>query len=93
MTNDLTLRVEESPVKSGGRSRINRKTLEKLNITEGESVVLRSNHKDILVTIFSDNLIDEGEIKIRQQDLKKLSVKEGDEIKIKKHQSLLTNLL
>lgn len=93
MKSDINLRVEESPVKSGGRSRINQKTLEKLNIAEGESVVLRSNHKDILVTIYSDDLIEEGGIKVRQQDLKKLSVKEGDEIKIKKHQSLLTNLL
>lgn len=93
MSNHLTLKVEESPVKSGGRSRVSRQTLQELNLGEGELVVLSSNKKDILVTLYCDNLIRNGQIKIRQQDLRKLGVKEGDEVKLKQHQSLLTNLL
>ena len=93
MSSDLTLKVEESPVKSGGRSRVSRETLKNMNLTEGELVVLRSNKKDVLVTLYGDNLIDDGKIKIRKQDTRKLGVKEGDEIKIKQHQNLLKSLL
>ncbi len=93
MSNNLTLKVEESPVKSGGRSRVSQDTLKKMSLAEGELVVLSSNNKDILVTLYCDNLIGNGKIKIRHQDLKKLGVKDGDEVTIKQHQSLLTNLL
>ncbi len=93
MVSDLTLKVEESPVKSGGRSRVSPDTLKRMNLGEGELVVLSSNKKDILVTLYCDNLIGNGRIKIRKQDTRKLGVKEGDEIKIKQHQNLLKSLL
>mgnify|MGYP006305752899 CR=1 FL=1 len=93
MNENLSLTVEESPVQSGGRARISSETLKKMGLGEGELAVLSSDRKDILVTIFSDNLIGDGKIKVRQQDLKKLGIKKGDMVKIKEHQNLLTKLL
>ncbi|MFW5928283.1 MAG: hypothetical protein ACOCSL_03685 [Thermoplasmatota archaeon] len=93
MSSNLALIVEESPVKSGGRSRVNLDTLKQMDLNEGELVVLSSSKKDILVTLYSDKLISYGKIKVRKQDAKKLGVKEGDEIRIKQHQNLLKSLL
>lgn len=89
MQKKVTLQTEESPIAFGGRARINKSVLEQLNVEEGNLVVVSSEDKDILVSIYSDEMIDEGKIKLRKNDLKKLKVDEDKYVEIKEHQSYL----
>jgi len=85
--------VEKSPIESGGRARVNSTILEKLGVSSGDLVVVSSDKKDILITIFGDDLIDEGKIRLREFDVEKLAVVEDEEVSVKKHKTLLTKLL
>jgi len=89
----LFLEVESSPVEAGGRVRVNKDILEDLEVKEGELLVVSSKNKDILVSVYSDEMIDERKINIRVKDRDKLQVEEGDEVTIRKHTSLLNKLL
>ncbi len=91
MVDEIELSVVSSPIKFGGRARVNEKTLDETRIDEGSLVVISSDKRDILLTIYSDLLIDEGLVKLREDDMRKLGVKEGAVIKMKKHSSLLKN--
>lgn len=93
MTQDDILVVETSPVRSTGRARVNSEVLDKLDISSGELAVVSTDKKDILLSLFGDNLIEEGKIKLRILDAEKLGTEEGEEIKIRKHQKLLKKLL
>ncbi len=89
MPDNQTLIAEESPVKFGGRARINRKHLLDIGINDGSQVVLSSKTKDILVDIFSDELVEEGKIIIRGEDMKKLGINESGSVQIQAHSKLL----
>ncbi len=89
MSGSLNLNVEESPVTMGGRARINKNNLAKLGIKEGSLVVLSSEEKDILVNIYSDQLVDEGSVVIRKEDMKKLITAEGCSVKVRPHSKVL----
>ncbi len=93
MTERLILDVENSPVESGGRVRVNRDIFEGFEFSEGEMVVVSSKTKDILVSIYCDEMMENGKISIRLKDRKKLDVDEGDEVEVRKHQKLLQKLL
>ncbi len=93
MTNGLILIVTESRVKSGGRVRVNDEDVEDQEINDGELIVVSSEKKDILVSIYTDDMIKKGRISIRGHDRKKLKVEEGDEVDIRKHEKLLNKLL
>jgi len=93
MTEAERLAVEKSPVESGGRARVNNEFLDKLEINNGDLVVISSDKKDILVTVFGDDLVDEGKIRLRVLDVDKLGVTEEDEVSVKKHTKFLTKLL
>ncbi len=93
MTEDDVLIVEVSPVRSTGRARVNSKVLKKLDISNGELVVVSTEKNDILVSIFGDELVEESNIKLRILDVEKLRTEEGKEVKIRKHQKLLKKLL
>lgn len=93
MTDVESLIVEASPVKSGGRARVNTETVQNMDVEDGELIVLSSDRKDILVSISGDSLINEGKIKLRRLDLEKLGVSEGQTVNIKRHKKLLNKLL
>lgn len=93
MTEKLLLKVEESPIIPGGRTRVNKDDIKNLDIYEGDLIVVSSEKKDILVSMYTDDMIEEGRISIREEDRKKLKVQEGDEVDIRKHEKLLTKLL
>ncbi len=89
MLTELTLQAVESPIQFGGRARVNKSVLEQMEVDEGDLVVVSSDNKDILVTIFSDDMIDEDKIKLRKDDLNKLKISEEKDVKLQKHQSFL----
>lgn len=85
--------VERSPIKSGGRARVNIEILKELKIDTGQQVVISSEKKDILVKVYGDTLMDKGKIKLRSLDVKKLDVEGGDKVTIREHEKLLSRLL
>ncbi|MFW5945546.1 MAG: hypothetical protein ACOCSJ_01710 [Candidatus Natronoplasma sp.] len=93
MTEAERLVVEKSPVEAGGRARVNSAILDELEITRGDLTVVSSDKKDILVTVFGDDLVDEGRIRLRVNDMDKLGVEEDEEVSVKKHKKFLTKLL
>ncbi len=93
MTESRSLKVEKSPVKSGGRARVNTESIEDLEVDDGELIVVSSDRKDILVSVYGDDLINLGKIKLRKLDVEKLGVGEGQTVNIKKHKKLLNKLL
>ncbi|MFP3871745.1 MAG: hypothetical protein ACLFVL_02570 [Candidatus Aenigmatarchaeota archaeon] len=93
MTEQLRLEVENSPIEAGGRVRIDKDTLEELNVVEGELIVVSSKNKDILVSVYSDEMMEKGKISIRVKDRKKLEVEEGDGVDVREHKNLLHKVL
>lgn len=93
MTQEMTLEVKESPVQFGGRAKVNSDIFEGLDIQEGDQVVVSSKNSDILVSLYSDNLIEKNFIKLRKNDMDKLTIREGDEVQVREHKSLLNTLL
>ncbi len=93
MVSEIDLEVEESPVRTSGRVRVNEESLKELGLQEGSLVVVSAPAKDILVNIYCDDLIEKDKIKIRVEDRSKLSVEEGDLVHIRKHEGLLNKLL
>ncbi|MGM0406226.1 MAG: hypothetical protein ACQEQM_08820 [Thermoplasmatota archaeon] len=93
MVKEKVLAVDISPVKVGGRARVNSKTIIDLDLEEGDLAIVSSESKDILVSTFSDKFVNDGEIMLREQDIEKLNVSKGDNVSLRKHQSILTKLL
>lgn len=93
MEEKLYLSAEESPVSMGGRARISMGNLKALGITEGSKVVISSERKDILVNVYSDELVEEDCIIIRGDDIQKLSIEEGEKVRIRTHRSLIKHKL
>lgn len=93
MAKEKVLKVDNSPVKVGGRARVSTDTIKELELKEGDLAIVSSQSKDILVSTFSDKFVNDGEIMLRGQDLEKLNVSKGDNVTLRKHQSILTKLL
>jgi len=89
MLTEVSLQTVESPVQFGGRARVNKAILEQLEVDEGDLVVVSSDNKDILVSLFSDELMDDDKIKLRKDDLRKLKTSEEKNVTLRKHQSFL----
>ena len=63
-------------------ARISDNVLEKLGVDEGHSIVVSTEKKSILVTIYGDQLIEDELISLRPGDRKKLHVSKGDKVSL-----------
>ncbi|MFO7792689.1 MAG: hypothetical protein R6W73_06890 [Candidatus Saliniplasma sp.] len=93
MVEKSILKVKNSPVKVGGRARVNPNIKMNLDLDNGGLVIVSSETKDVLVSIFFDDLVDDGKIVLRKEDRKKLNINEGESVRVRKHKSLLNKLL
>jgi len=84
----MKLTVKKSAVKGEGIARIHESVLGSLTIQSGENVVVSSNTKSILVTVFGDTLIGKNDVRLRENDMKKLGVKKGDYINVKNYRKI-----
>jgi len=84
----MKLTVKKSAIKGGGIARIHESTLHKLSIPPGEDIAVSSEMKSILVTVFSDTLIGENDIRLRENDIKKLGVKKGGYVNAEKYRKI-----
>jgi len=87
------LEVENSPIESGGRARVNEEIMKEAELEDGQMIVVSSENKDILVSAYSDYMIEREKISLRVNDRKKLGVQEGDKVTVREHKKLLQKLL
>lgn len=84
----MKLTVKKSAIKGGGIARIHESMMHKLSIPSGEDLAVSSEMKSILVTVFSDTLIGENDIRLRENDIKKLGVKKGVYVNVEKYRKM-----
>lgn len=93
MTELAELEVENSPIEAGGRARVNEELMKEAELEDGQMIVVSSENKDILVSAYSDYMIEREKISLRGKDRKKLGVQEGDKVTVREHKKLLQKLL
>lgn len=84
----MKMTVKKSAVKGEGIARIHDAALGSLTIQSGENIVVSSDTKSILVTMFGDTLIGKDDIRLRENDMKKLGVKKGDCVNVEKYRKI-----
>ncbi len=76
----ISLRVKKSRISQGGRTRICRSAFKNLSLSQGDKVVIYFKRNTIIVTGYSDSLVEEGFIYLRQNDLRRLGAREGEQV-------------
>jgi len=88
----VELKVEESKISRGGRTRICPKAFEELEADTGKEIVVSSGDKDILLVAFTDDLVEEGVIYLRKKDMTRLNVNPGDTVSVSSYRSVSEKL-
>lgn len=83
---NLRLKIKKRAFPSHGRVRLHESRLGDLGIVNGDHVDLinETAKKTVTVTVISDTMVGEKEIRVSEEDLKSLGLKEGEEVSIKK---------
>jgi len=84
----MRMTVKKSAIKGEGIARIYESVLDNLAIHSGENIVVSSDTKSILVTVFGDMFIGKNDIRLRENDMKKLGVKKGDYVNVEKYRKI-----
>jgi formylmethanofuran dehydrogenase subunit D len=89
----IELEVKESPIEGkDGVARISDDVLAKIGAEEGHSIVVASESKELLITIYADQMIEPNKISLRPGDRKKLSVAGGDKVFLTPHKTVSESL-
>lgn len=88
----IELKVEESKISGGGKARVCPKAFDELEASPGEGIVVSSGEKNILLTAFTDDLVEEGNIYLRKKDMDRLDVSPGDMISVSSYTSVSEQL-
>ncbi len=89
----VKLKVKESPVRFGGSVRVHDSVLKKLGSEEKDQIVLMNDdEKEILNTIYADDLVAKDTVILRTDAMEDLEVKEGDEITLKVNKEILQDM-
>jgi len=92
-TPGVKLKVKKSPIRIGGSIRVHDSILKELGCEEKDQVVLMNDDdKQILNTIYADELVAKDTVILRTESMKDLDVKEGDEITLQVNKKILENL-
>lgn len=84
----LDLKVRKSDIERVGIARVNDKVLSKLQVEEGERVVITKDEQSILRKAFGDEAVKEDEIFLRPTSREELDVKEGDVVKVEDYETV-----
>lgn len=85
---EIELVVKESSIEGeDGVARISDDVLGKLEAEEGHSVIVKSEKKELLLTIYADKMMETNKISLRSGDRKRLSVDGGDKVILSPHKS------
>jgi len=91
---EVRLTIKKRAFPSKGRVRLHESKLTDLGIVNGDHVDLinETTKKTVTVTVISDTMVGQDEIRVSEEDLKALGLKEGDEVPVKKSLGLKEKL-
>lgn len=84
----LDLKVRKSDVQRVGLVRVSDKTISKLEIEEGDRVIITKDDVSILRKAYGDSGLKNDEIFIRSTGRKQLDVKDGDIVKVEDYETI-----
>lgn len=86
---ETTLQAVKRAMPGHGRARIHEKLLSILEIEDKTDIEVSTEAGSTLtLTIFADELVDEGTIKISVEDLQKLGIPDGGKVRVRRKKSL-----
>lgn len=88
MDKTVLLKVRKSDIERIGIVRLNDEVLSKIDVGEGERVVISKDEKIILRKAFGDNSVKKDEIFIRPDGREDLDVVEGDKVKVEDYETI-----
>jgi formylmethanofuran dehydrogenase subunit D len=91
---EIELTIKKRAFPSKGRVRLHESKLSDLGIVNGDHVDLmnETTKKTVTVTVISDTMVGQDEIRVSEEDLKALGLKEGDKVPVKKSLGLKEKL-
>ncbi len=91
---EVRLTIKKRAFPSSGRVRLHESKLTDIGIVNGDHVDLinEAAKKTVTVTVISDTMVGQNEIRVSEEDLKALGLKEGDEVPVKRSLSLKEKL-
>ena len=91
---EVRLTIKKRAFPSKGRVRLHESKLTDLGIVNGDHVDLinETAKKTVTVSVISDTMVGQDEIRVSEEDLKTLGLKEGDEVPVKKSLGLKEKL-
>lgn len=84
----LDLKVRKSDIQRVGLVRISDKTISKLEIEEGDRVIITKDDVSILRKAYGDSGLKNDEIFIRPTGRKQLKIKDGDIVKVEDYETI-----
>ena len=83
---EVRLTIKKRAFPSKGRVRLHESKLTDLGIVNGDHVDLinETAKKTVTVSVISDTMVGQDEIRVSEEDLKSLGLKDGEEVSIKK---------
>ena len=84
----LDLKVRKSDIQRVGLVRISDKTISKLEIEEGDRVIITKDDVSILRMAYGDSGLKNDEIFIRPTGRKQLNIKDGDIVKVEDYETI-----
>jgi len=88
MDKTVLLKVRKSDIERIGIVRLNDEVLSKIDVGEGERVVISKDEKMILRKAFGDKSVKKDEIFIRLDGREDLDVVEGDKVKVEDYETI-----
>jgi formylmethanofuran dehydrogenase subunit D len=91
---EVSLTIKKRAFPSKGRVRLHESKLTDLGIVNGDHVDLinETAKKTVTVSVISDTMVGQDEIRVSEEDLKALGLKEGDKVPVKKSLGLKEKL-
>ncbi|MFO7992292.1 MAG: hypothetical protein R6U61_08400 [Thermoplasmata archaeon] len=88
----IELRIKKSCIGQSGRARIAQDSFDKLELQNGDLVIVSYRGNSVLVEGYSDILVEEGYIRLRYNDLQRLDALEEDTVQISSYNPLTKKL-
>ena len=90
---EVTLRAIKRAMPGHGRARVHHSLLSAIEIEDKTEVeVFTPNGASLTLTVFSDSLVQQGQIRISEEDLKRLGIVDGTDVQVRKKIPLSTQV-
>ncbi|MBS3817416.1 MAG: hypothetical protein KGY76_07635 [Candidatus Thermoplasmatota archaeon] len=88
----VELEVKKSKIKREGKTRICKDAFENLNLEPGDEIVVSKGEESVVLSAFTDELVEEKTIHMRKKDLTRLEVDPADTVSVEPYHSISEKL-